>query len=569
MALPTCAPTGPGFNAYSVPVTIPAGTPLGVYCVRGKATVTFSDGITITATGDQVVCLVEEAPGQPGKPRLGIELLTDPFPRCAPGDQFIARYKITNNDPNKSVKLTAFADSNQIAIRPQGANETQGVFAIANPFGDDFPIAFNPENCIPLPDHPFTQGEISKRIKKIKPGRSTIIEVGIRSFGACGTGSCSESTLRVEGKFSDDRPALACAGMALYIDTSVPSKNCGSAVNDCNRNGVPDAEDIARGTSQDRNFNAVPDECELGPPIILGPVEVTPIIVRPGDPIHVQVRAQDDRGVSAVFADGVMLTTRDGQVWEGDIPSSREAGPQTVFAIAVDGNRNLATHIGVYNTGQNEDYDFRISASRLQRVEPGGSARSNVTVYNLGRFIGHVGLSVEGLPPGASASFSPNSAFLSIGEWFDSVMTVATNETTPKGTYRLTITAARYGTAMTRETTVMLVVEGPEEFGFNLHTFDTPQTVAPGGTAQFRVAVTLVSGQAELVALGIASELPPGMVTGFSTNPVTPTGDGGTPTSLTVETNRTTPPGTYVLIIEGRSGEIRRVATVTLIVESR
>ena len=32
---------------------------------------------------------------------------------------------------------------------------------------------------------------------------------------------------------------------------------------DCNRNGVPDAEELARGTSADSNRNGIPDECEL------------------------------------------------------------------------------------------------------------------------------------------------------------------------------------------------------------------------------------------------------------------------------------------------------------------
>ncbi|OQC19692.1 MAG: hypothetical protein BWX69_02523 [Planctomycetes bacterium ADurb.Bin069] len=37
---------------------------------------------------------------------------------------------------------------------------------------------------------------------------------------------------------------------------------------DCNKNGVPDACDIASGTSKDANGNGVPDECE-------GPAETT------------------------------------------------------------------------------------------------------------------------------------------------------------------------------------------------------------------------------------------------------------------------------------------------------
>jgi len=89
--------------------------------------------------------------------------------RRAPGDVAVARYSVRNNDSNNAVQLSAVAGSRQSAVRPQGGNERQGVFAISNPFGDDFPIVFNPgTNCIPLPDHPYTQPAISNVIQGSK-----------------------------------------------------------------------------------------------------------------------------------------------------------------------------------------------------------------------------------------------------------------------------------------------------------------------------------------------------------------------------------------------------------------
>src|SRR6266511_721246 len=277
MTMPSCSATG-NFNTYSVPITVPAGTATGVYSVIGKTTVTYSDGLTLTQSGDTVVCLVPPVPGQPGVPRLNLTLLSESFPRAASGDQRLVRYQVTNNDPTQSVTLTAFATSKQIAVRPQGANEKQGVFSIANPFGDDFPIIFDPSSCITLPNHPFTQPEIMKPLPPINPGQSTIIQVGIRSYGQCASGSCSESTLRVTGTFSDGSPAMGCAGMALYADTSMPTQSCLPRVDDCNGNGIPDALDIANGTSHDQNFNAMPDECveDRGAPLIPNPVQVNP-----------------------------------------------------------------------------------------------------------------------------------------------------------------------------------------------------------------------------------------------------------------------------------------------------
>ncbi len=143
MTLPTASPGG-SFNSYSVPITVPAGTATGLYQAMAKATVNFSDGSSIKQSGNTVVCLVDPAPGNPSVPRLDVQLLSPPSPRMAGGDQHTATYRITNNDPVNAVTLTAFATGKQVAVRPQGANEQQGVFAIANQFGDDFPIAFGP-----------------------------------------------------------------------------------------------------------------------------------------------------------------------------------------------------------------------------------------------------------------------------------------------------------------------------------------------------------------------------------------------------------------------------------------
>ena len=357
MTLPSC--TAPGsFNAYSVPVTVPKGTRAGTYSVRGRATVSFSDGATVAQFGDTVVCLVDPAPGMPGIPRLDIQLITPSLPRVAPGDQHLATYQITNNDPTKTVTITAFGNSKQNAVRPSQGNEKKGVFSIASPFGDDFPIQFDPGSCIPLPDHPYTQPEISKPLPVIMPGQSTTIQVGIRSYGQCASGSCSESTLRVEGSFSDGTPAKVCAGMASYVDTSVPIQTCTPRADDCNHNNIPDALDIELGTSLDRNFNALPDECEPNAPFIPNPVQISPPVVTvPIELISLNLQSVSPLPVSApitnVWANGIPLTSANGgQTWSGQIPSASDFGPQTVYALAKDATGQITTHIGTYDVGQ-------------------------------------------------------------------------------------------------------------------------------------------------------------------------------------------------------------------------
>lgn len=358
MTLPLCS-SGGSFNSYSVPITVPAGTPFGVYRVVGEAIVTFSDGKTLKQRGDTVVCLVEPVPGQPTVPRLNMELLSPSFPRMSPGDQAVSMYRITNNDPTRSVTLTAFANSTQNALKPQGGNEQQGVFTISNPFGDDFPIAFDPgATCIPLPDHPYTQPEINRILPVLAPGQSTTINLGIRSYGQCASGSCSETTLRVSGTFSNGDPALACAGMAMFADTSMPTQGCGTGVNDCNNNGIPDAVDIANNPQLDQNFNALPDTCESGQLLRVSPVQIGKPVAIPTEIIQLSLVSLGPAQVTNVWANGIPMVSPNGINWNGQIPAASSVGQHTVYVLAKDINGRLATNIGTYRVVGNQPGDF-------------------------------------------------------------------------------------------------------------------------------------------------------------------------------------------------------------------
>ena len=87
-------------------------------------------------------------------------------------------------------------------------------------------------------------------------------------------------------------------------------------------------------------------------------------------------------------------------------------------------------------------------------VKRGRTDSYNVTVTPSGGFNETVSLSVSGLPPSTTASFSPN--FLNGGG--TSTLTITTaNPATPKGTFTLTITAT--SGSKTRSTTVTLKVQ--------------------------------------------------------------------------------------------------------------
>jgi subtilase family serine protease len=74
-----------------------------------------------------------------------------------------------------------------------------------------------------------------------------------------------------------------------------------------------------------------------------------------------------------------------------------------------------------------------------QTVRRGNSTSYTVTITPSGGFSGSVSLSVSGLPPRSSATFSPNPVFVTSGG--TSTLTVNTGNRTPTGTRTLTITA--------------------------------------------------------------------------------------------------------------------------------
>jgi uncharacterized membrane protein len=130
--------------------------------------------------------------------------------------------------------------------------------------------------------------------------------------------------------------------------------------------------------------------------------------------------------------------------------ASTPTGTYTLTIKGVSGSGTL-THTTTVTLVVNPPPDFTLSASPASRTlgALGGSTSYSVTISPTGGFSGQVTLSVSGLPPGATGSFSPNPATAS------STLSV----TTPPfsfGTYTLTIKGVS-GT-LTHTTTVELVV---------------------------------------------------------------------------------------------------------------
>jgi subtilase family serine protease len=231
-----------------------------------------------------------------------------------------------------------------------------------------------------------------------------------------------------------------------------------------------------------------------------------------------------------------------------DITSGNNGAPCLVGFDLCTGRGSWA------GTGSAPAPDFSLSASPSGRTVTQGSGTSyTVTIGQLNGFGGSVALGASGLPGGASASFSPQSATSS------STLTVTTAQNTPTGTYTLTITGT--SGSLVHSTTVSLTVDAAAQSGdFSLSVSPASRTVSLGSSTSYTVTISPAGGP---VSLSLGGQ-PNGVGYSFSPNPAS-TGSS----TLTIRTTRTRlggATGTFTLTITGVSGSFVHSATVTLVI---
>ncbi|HEV7490409.1 MAG TPA: hypothetical protein VGO25_06355 [Rhodanobacteraceae bacterium] len=119
----------------------------------------------------------------------------------------------------------------------------------------------------------------------------------------------------------------------------------------------------------------------------------------------------------------------------------------------------------------------QVDPSPLATANPGGVPRYVISANGTG-FVGNIDLSVDGLPPGVSASWSP--AQISPGQ--SSTLTLSTSNETALGSYQLTITGS--SGALAHTTTIVLDVIAPQATSIEFWTNDcTPNGMAISETA--------------------------------------------------------------------------------------
>jgi hypothetical protein len=166
---------------------------------------------------------------------------------------------------------------------------------------------------------------------------------------------------------------------------------------------------------------------------------------------------------------------------------------------------------------------------------------------------------VDGLPAGATASFSPNPVTGS-PSWA-STLSVTTAGTTPTGTYPLTITGTD-GT-LTRTATASLVVQPPATPDFALSISPSSRMVRPNGTTTYTIGIARSGGFAHAVDLSVAG-LPAGATPTFSQDPAAP---GTSQVILTVKASSTK--GSFTVTVTGTAGSLTRSVSALLKVNGK
>ena len=204
--------------------------------------------------------------------------------------------------------------------------------------------------------------------------------------------------------------------------------------------------------------------------------------------------------------------------------------------------------------------DFTIEVEPdSQDVQASFSVDYDVILTSLYGFASPCTLTVANLPSGASAGFSPNPATPTD----TSLMIINTTRATPPGTYYLTVTATELSKGQVEHSTqVALVVTPPPDFTIEVD--PDSQDVQASFSVDFDVTLTSLYGFASPCTLTVTG-LPADASAGFDANPVTPMGAS----VMSVNTARTTPPGTYYLTVTATElvrAQVQHSTQVTLVV---
>ena len=250
-------------------------------------------------------------------------------------------------------------------------------------------------------------------------------------------------------------------------------------------------------------------------------------------------------GVTAVFQPNNTIANSNGSVSLTLVTDPTTLpGTYTITLTATSGNLTHSAPITLVVNAQAGDFTGSIVPGS-QTIGGGEVASYSIQVIPINNFVGDVTLSVSGVPPMASASFTPP---VVTGGSGSTLLTITTAATTPIGKYVLTLTGT--SGSLTHSANVIFNVSSNADFTGKI----TPTTAAvvPGARASFTASVIPLDGFTGNVTVSV-SGLPSG-ATARVTPSVVMGGSGSA--SLLISTTASTPLGTYALTITGTCGTL-------------
>ena len=198
--------------------------------------------------------------------------------------------------------------------------------------------------------------------------------------------------------------------------------------------------------------------------------------------------------------------------------------------------------------------DFSLTASPASvTVSQTNTASYQVTVTSISSFSGTVNLQATGLPPGAQAAFAPSGSIsLGQGQSVTETLSILTTQSTPVGSYNITITGSTTLPLITHSVVVGLVVTVPPS-DFSIAVSPTLLSVSPGQCGNITTTVDSIGTFSSPVSLTLTG-LPAHVSGQFTSNSITPPAGGSVQSVLELCPGPTATPGNYTMVITGTSG---------------
>jgi len=180
----------------------------------------------------------------------------------------------------------------------------------------------------------------------------------------------------------------------------------------------------------------------------------------------------------------------------------------------------------------------------------GTPANTTLTLRSVNNFAGTVSLSATSTPTGLGFSFSPGNVQISSGGVAYAFLTISSSNTTPLGTYNVTVTATNG--VQSHSTVVRLTLTGD----FSILATPASLTIVKDKTGSTTITLTSLKGFSGTINLSISGGGPPASLS-TSTITLTPGGTGSA--SLTVTGSNW---GSFGKVITGTGGGITRSITI-------